>query len=322
MNKIGFLLFLILNLNVLAQSFSPAPGEPGSTAIHKDSSVIVVWANGITLSRGYLDISQPQLGIVDYGDEISALGPAEGDGTSVVSLGDSGVATLSFPMLIWNGQGPDFAVFENGFADNYMEFAHVEVSSDGINFFRFPSVSETQTNDQFNNFTFGDCRMMNNLAGKYRQGYGTPFDLEDLVGTVGLNLNSITHVRLVDVVGSIDPQWGSIDSYGNLINDPYPTDFGSGGFDLDAVAVLNGLQLGINEELIQYSIFPNPGNGHFKVIAPKQFQYSLHDAFGRVLISGESNGIFENEIEVPSGVYIFQMKLGTTTISNKIHVIH
>ena len=43
---------------------------------------------------------------------------------------------------------------------------------------------------------------------------------------------------MVDVVGSIDPMYGTRDSLGNLINDPWPTPFATGGFDLDAVAVL------------------------------------------------------------------------------------
>ena len=54
-----------------------------------------------------------------------------------------------------------------------------------------------------------------------------------------VNVNDIRYVRIIDVIGSINPALGSRDSLGNLINDPYPTAFGSGGFDLNGVGVLN-----------------------------------------------------------------------------------
>lgn len=52
-----------------------------------------------------------------------------------------------------------------------------------------------------------------------------------------LDVNAITQVRLIDVVGSINPAYGSTDALGNLINDPWSTPFATGGFDLDAVGV-------------------------------------------------------------------------------------
>jgi hypothetical protein len=78
------------------------------------------------------------------------------------------------------------------------------------------------------------------LAGKYRQGYGTPFDLEQL-GTKDevisglVDLMAITHIRIVDIIGDGTYR----DSKGNPIYDPYRT-AGSAGFDLDAVGVSNG----------------------------------------------------------------------------------
>ena len=72
-------------------------------------------------------------------------------------------------------------------------------------------------------------------------GYGTPFDLEELRGSEGLDIDRITHVRLVDVVGTIDPQYATRDYKGRIVNDPWPTNdtiWGSGGFDLTGVAVL------------------------------------------------------------------------------------
>jgi hypothetical protein len=284
MNKILLIVLCCYSSISFGQSFAPAAGQPGSTAVHKDSSAIVGWATGITVNRGYLDIADPSLGTQSYGVDINALGMAEGDGVSVVTLGDSGVATLTFSSPIINLEGPDFAVFENGFEDDYMEFAHVEVSSDGINFFRFLSTSETPLSPQLTNFSFGDCRYVNNLAGKYRQGYGTPFDLEELIAIYPLlDVNAITHVRLIDVVGSVDPSFGTEDAFGNLINDPYPTAFDAGGFDLDAIAVLNQLPAGIIEQNTVVEMFPNPTKDMLTIQMNGEGEVFVYSLLGQVL---------------------------------------
>ena len=74
--------------------------------------------------------------IVDFGEPEDATGMA-GDGR-VVSLGDGGVAILTFDTPLSDGPGPDFAVFENAFLETFLELAFVEVSSDDVNYFRFP----------------------------------------------------------------------------------------------------------------------------------------------------------------------------------------
>jgi hypothetical protein len=290
MNKLIVFFTLVASIS-FGQSFAPAAGQIGSTAIHKDSSVIVNWANGIMVSRGFLNSANPLLGNASFGLDNFGLGIAEADGITVVSLGDGGSATLTFPRPIRNEAGPDFAVFENGFADNYMEFAHVEVSSDGINFVRFPSVSETPLLPQLDNFSYGDCRYVHNLAGKYRQGFGTPFDLQDLENAPNLNLSFITHVRLIDVVGSTDPTFGSSDAFGNLINDSYPTEFPAGGFDLDAIAVLHELPLEIAPELavesLQLHVFPNPTRGEITIQSKSGGKISLYNLLGQTLFEDE-----------------------------------
>ena len=108
---------------------------------------------------------------------------------------------------------------------------------------------------------------INNLAGKYRAGYGTPFDLEELAGTPGLDVNNITHVRIVDVVGSLGSH-ASHDSSGRVINDPYPTNFPTGGFDIDAVGVIKRLgNSGVNylSGDLNINIYPNPVSDIFSV---------------------------------------------------------
>jgi len=282
-NSIIAIIASSLVLYVNGQSFAPAAGQLGSTAITKDSSIIVAWATGIELHRGYLNKAQPLLGTASYGTENDALYEAQGDATSVVSLGDSGVAILRFDAPITNGFGSDFAVFENGFADNYLELAFVEVSSDGIQFVRFPSFSETPIISQVGPFDYSDCRYVHNLAGKYRTGFGTPFDLEELVGAADINLNAITHVKIVDVVGSIDPSIGSFDSQGMIINDLYPTDFPTGGFDLDAVAVIHQAPLKLDETNISYNIHPNPTNDWITVETEDEHSLAILDATGRIL---------------------------------------
>lgn len=232
---------------VQAGPYAPAAGQVGSTAIPYNDSRFVGWATGGTLVRGPQDINNPTGSLASFGVLSDAFGPAGTSTTAVVSLGDGGSATLTFDQPIRNGPGADFAVFENGFSDTFLELAFVEVSSDGTNFFRFPSFSETPAATQVGGFGLLDPTNLHNLAGKYRVGYGTPFDLSDLLSLAGpiLDLNHITHVRVIDVVGRIDLAPGnpsytpSLDSLGRVINDPYSTPFASGGFDLDGVGVIN-----------------------------------------------------------------------------------
>ena len=237
------LLILVLSIGgsvVSAGPYAPAAGEPNSTAIHMDDPNLAVWAVAVGVERGYVDISEPSMGCASFGDPANAIGKADGNSFDVVSLGDGGVATVSFEYPIANGAGYDFAVFENGFSDTFLEIGFVEVSSDGEHFFRFDAVSLTQTATQVGGFGTLDTTDLHNFAGKYRQGYGTPFDLEELADVNSLlDVNRITHVRIVDVVGCIQDEYAEYDSLGNKINDPWPTPFPTGGFDLDAVGVIH-----------------------------------------------------------------------------------
>jgi hypothetical protein len=230
-------LFLFLCCIEVNAQFAPQAGEPGSDAISADDTRFVGWTTSCTVHRGYVKIDETALGRVDFGDERNALGKA--DGLQVVSLGDSGYATCTFNKPIRNGIGPDFAVFENGFLPGFLELAFVEVSSDGVHFVRFPAVSLTPTDLQIGAFDLLQAAHIHNLAGKFVAGYGVPFDLDELKDAPGLDIELITHVRVVDAVGSVSPKWGSKDANGNMVNDPWPTPFPSGGFDLDAVGVLH-----------------------------------------------------------------------------------
>jgi hypothetical protein len=254
-----FFTYLLLNGLMLPAQFHPPAGLEGSNAIHKDSAVFVGWATGCEVVRGYMNIAEPELGYASAGTPELAIGKAGQVGT--VSLGDAGYAILTFEYPIINGEGYDFAVFENAFSDDFLELAYVEVSSDGVNYFRFPSVSLTQTEEQIGTFGSVDATKINNLAGKYRVMYGTPFDLEELKDQPGLDVNHVTHVKIIDAVGSIDDEYARFDSEGNKINFPWPTPFETGGFDLDAIGVLHhdGPGLGVNHIALEHiSVYPNP----------------------------------------------------------------
>jgi hypothetical protein len=259
--------------------FHGAAGSTDTTAISKNDPSLVAWATG------YQDLSYG-VGVADnWKTPSKALGPAEGSAFDIVTLGRGGQITLTFAKPITDGAGFDFAVFENSFSDGFLELAWVEVSSDGSHFVRFPNLSYTYNTVG----PFGatvDPTMIHGLAGKYRAGYGTPFDLSqlqvaydaaiadtDIYFTAAyeasieanfpfLNLSDIRYVRLIDIVGDAtarDIDGNVVDASGNegaIIYDPFPT-IGSAGFDLDAVAVLNQLD---PTAIVQSITFPNIGN--------------------------------------------------------------
>lgn len=218
-------------------------------------------------------------------DPSEALGPATGENFDIVSLGELDAAeiaagaqpgrlTLSFGQAgdgnaIRDGKGYDFAIFENGFVSLFNTFGgsvagemlgelgYVEVSSNGSDFARFPSVSLTAGPvGMYGTIEISD---IHNLAGKHPNSgglcTGTPFDLSDIAGdplVVGgaVDINDIRYVRIVDVPGDgsfpdratsfLDlTLWPSISIYedDHPIYDAWVT-YGSGGIDVEAVGVL------------------------------------------------------------------------------------
>lgn len=297
--------FLLAHNSIWAQ-FPGAAGTPGTTAMYKDSSAFIGWATGCTVSRGYLDISDPGAGYTTFGADTSAIGQA--DGTDVVSLGDAGSATLTFAQPLTDGPGFDFAVFENAFNNHFLELAFVEVSSDGIQFVRFPATSVTQTLEQIGPFDdVTDATEVDNLAGKYRAEYGTPFDLSQLAGTAGLDIYAVTHVRIVDAVGSIDHTHASFDQNGTPVNDPFPTPFPSGGFDLDAVGAIHQLPAGIADmQKKQVLLCPNPlstGEQLALIGSMSVQQVTIYAPNGKCIGSGKPLEIFQ-EFTPEQGVYV------------------
>ena len=284
--RIEFTIFLFFCFaNILKAQFPPAAGLPGSTAIHKDSVQWVAWASNCTVQRGFLNIANPSAGQVNSGSEQDACGLA-GEG-GLLSLGDGGIAILQFPVPIANGLGADFAVFENAFNHTFLELAFVEVSSDGQNFVRFPAISNNDTSIQIGPFGASDASKIHNLAGKYRAGYGTPFDLEELKDSTNIDIENITHVKLIDVVGSILPDYCSRDSRGIIINDPWSTPFNEGGFDLDAVGVIHSAQSSATSQIEnKIAVFPNPFAAVLTIESEAAENYSIYNMNGQIIQSG------------------------------------
>ena len=323
MKHLSLALFSLFTLNYLfAQGpYAPAVGNEGNTAIHKDSTVFEAWATNCNLQRGWQNIADTSLGQPSIGTNVSATGASMVNG--LVSMGDGGIATLTFNGFIFDDTGADFAVFENSFDGMFLELAFVEVSSDGVTFFRFDAISLTPNSVQLDNNAQMDATYIHNLAGKYRAGYGTPFDLAELDGIAGLDISKITHVRIVDVVGSINPLFGTYDSQNNIINDPYPTPFPSGGFDLDAIGVIHFSTTSIEEQMeSQFNIYPNPFNEVLTIQNNENslITYQLSDVYGKILISetiSVSNPKFETS-NFKSGIYFLTITKDNKRFTKKL----
>ncbi len=219
----------------------PALAGPFNEAGHPAGSM-TAWATSVLeVIRGPIDISQPDGELAFAGLPENVLGAATGDPGDTVSLGDGGSITVYLESGISNGPADDFAVFENGFFDAFglfAELAFVEVASNGIDYAQF----EVDAMNPFPVLSFDtlDPSEYFGVAGRHAATFGTGFDLADLAfdplvqsGTV--DLTDIHYVRLIDVIGD----GSTVDVLGNAIYDPYPTAFGVGGFDLDAVGVIH-----------------------------------------------------------------------------------
>ena len=284
-------------------------GTEGCTAIHYQDKRIKNWATSCTVERGYMNIATAE-SPVSFGNEEYAIGPAGETTTNAISLGDGGYAILTFEKPITNNEGFDFAVYENSFNDYFLELAFVEVSSDGVNFVRFPATSLTPTTQQVGSDGTLDATNINNLAGKYRIGWGTPFDLEELRDSANIDINNITHVKIIDVVGTIDPQYASYDAFGNIVNDPYPTNIASGGFDLTGVCVLSE-KVSIHDNFtdINIKLYPNPCHDYINIEKANNKKALVYNVYGQLIseYSITSDNFMLNTQAWQSGVYVLKI---------------
>jgi len=246
----------------------------------------------------------------------NALGPATGDNMDIVSLGDldagqlgsnvpPGQITVGFDIPVADRNGSDFAVFENGLSVGdsvFAELGYVEVSSDGTNFARFPSMS--LTTNLVGAYGSLDPRDVNGLCGKNRNGggasWGTPFDLAEisydpLVLNGVVNLTNINFVRVVDIPGSGD--FTDTANPSNEVYDAWVT-WGSGGVDLEAIGVINSPSLrkilvaqATNGMISPYGL----PNGYVSVLNGSNVTFAVTPDTGYrtidVIVDGQSVGI-------------------------------
>jgi len=237
-------------------------------AIAANHSRFREWANFIDPTR--TSFAPRGSSVINQTSGFNSLGDL--DASQIASGLSPGFLTVTFPTGIRNGVGHDFAVFENGFTFGtnangvpglFAEFAYVDVSTNGTDFARFPSISLNSGplpggfGSAFSGF---DVTNVYNLAGKHAAGFGTPFDLGDLamdplVAGGLLDLDNIQYVRLFDIPGN-----GSfLDSQGNGIVDNWLTS-GSGGFDF---RLGDGLGVGV----LNVTAVPEPSSFAFVSLA-------------------------------------------------------
>jgi hypothetical protein len=320
MRKILSIFLVTLPLLSVAQ-FAPPAGQEGTTAMHADSSAFVAWATGCVVERGPMRIDKPEQGLASYGVDADGIGFPDGQG--LVSLGDGGNAVVTFASPICNGPGPDFAVFENPLENAqqpgffFLELGFVEVSSDGVNYFRFPAVSLVPETPQVGGFGCVEPHLVHNFAGKYAPMYGTPFDLDELEDDPALDKDNITHVRIVDVVGNINPEYATYDSQGHVVNDPWPTPFASSGFDLDAVGVIHDRAHASvdNHEATSITLYPNPVQNTLMVKAHEVSSITVYSLTGQCVAESPSNQV--DVASLQPGVYFARVVADGTVIVNK-----
>lgn len=185
-------------------------------------------------------------------------------GSHVLSLGNGGSVVATFDEAIYDGSGPDFAVFENadpsltdGDATNlFAELAFVEVGTTTNAWARFPStylgsnIIYATTAVPSNYPVTQDVTLLDGLAGKHAASFGTPFDLAALKSNTNVlngsvDLHCIRFIRIIDVIGD----GSTFDSSHRPIYDPYydqvagypnaPAPSVLDGFDLRAIGLIN-----------------------------------------------------------------------------------
>jgi len=156
-----------------------------------------------------------------------------------------------------------------------------------------------------------DPTKINNLAGKYRVMYGTPFDLDELDNDPLLDKNHITHVKIIDVGGSVNPLYASWDYPGNIINDPFPTPFESCGFDMDAIGVINNTQTFLqSNEKGKTHVYPNPASE--TICLPMQDieneAIQMYNTFGQLVSVGSLRSNCLDITHLPQGIYFLRIE--------------
>lgn len=295
-------LLLTLSISAWAQ-YAPNAETSGTTAIHMDSSIIVSWATNYQNYYIGADVDET------WQTPEKALGHAVGTSGDVVSLGRGGSITFSFDTLIVNGDGPDFLTFENSFTNEFLELAWVEVSNDGQNFVRFPNYSNTDVS--VDGFGMLDPTKIHGYCSKYKQGYGTPFELDSI------GMDTIQYIRIIDIIGD----GSSYDTEGNVIYDPYPTS-GSTGVDIEGVGVIHAGSLfeSIDELSAKaFKIYPNPTKDYFRIASEFDIETCrILDYTGKLIKTFSTHQDIYSTSDLKEGLYILQIFSGDASANQTL----
>ena len=132
-----------------------------------------------------------------------------------------------------------------------------------------------------------------------------------------LDKNKVTHVRLIDVVGDINPDYASYDSEGHVVNDPWPTPFNSSGFDLDAVGVIHDIAHDVTEnELEAIAVYPNPVKDRLIVKAENLQSVEVYNLVGQMVANSTSSVVDFGNLN--QGIYFVRVKADGKTVTQRV----
>ncbi|MCD4697291.1 MAG: T9SS type A sorting domain-containing protein, partial [Bacteroidales bacterium] len=130
--------------------------------------------------------------------------------------------------------------------------------------------------------------------------------------------------------GCIQDEFATHDSQGHKVNDPWPTLFPSGGFDLDAVGVIHNTSNAniIDKYLTNVMFYPNPVSEYLYISSPVRLKFNsieLIDIFGKSWYLGfRDNSIDKyqplkiNISSLPAGIYMIIMNFDNFSLTRKI----
>jgi hypothetical protein len=129
---------------------------------------------------------------------------------------------------------------------------------------------------------------------------------------------------VIDVVGSIDSAYATFDRNGHIINCPFPSPYPTGGFDLNAVAVLNqqdATGIAAQEKPGNVQVFPNPAKDFIFLEdnSGRTIPYAIYDVQGTI----RKKGTFVSHTAIPlnrfsPGLYFLKYKNGKNIRTIKI----
>src|SRR5690606_30680570 len=111
------------------------------------------------------------------------------------------------------------------------------------------------------------------------------------------------------------------DSFGNKINDLFPTPFNSGGFDLNAVGVIHEYNnLSLQKEHLDFSIYPNPSRGIIKLQWNNGSieEIRVVNLLGKEIFKEKEINSSSFQLELQRGMYFLSVKSGNVVTKKVI----